>query len=115
MNADKVSGEALNQTYISKIIACNSCPMRCEHEAVIRDGPYKGTMARMEYDAVWALGPNCGIDKLDAIIKGAELCNYYGMDVQSAGVTVGFAMDCYEKGILSKEELGGIDAQLWQC
>ncbi len=109
-NADKVSGEALNKSYISKIIACNSCPMRCEHEALVRDGPYKGTMARMEYDAVWALGPNCGVDKLDAIIKGTELCNYYGMDVQSAGVTVGFAMDCYEKGILSKEELGGIDA-----
>lgn len=110
-NADKVSGEALNQTYISKILACNSCPMRCEHEAVLREGPYKGTIARIEYDIVWAIGPNCGVDKLDAIIKGAELCNYYGMDAQSAGVTIAFAMDCYEKGILSKEELGGIDAK----
>ena len=48
--------------------------------------------------------------KLDAIIKAAELCNYYGMDAQSAGVTVGFVMDCHEKGILTHEDLGGIDA-----
>jgi aldehyde:ferredoxin oxidoreductase len=64
----------------------------------------------MEYDNLWALGPNCGIDKLDAIIKAAELCNYYGLDAQSVGVTVSFVMDCHEKGILTHEELGGLDA-----
>lgn len=109
-DAEKVSGEALNENYVVKILACNSCPMRCEHEAVIREGPYKGTMARMEYESLWALGPYCGVNRLDSIIKAAELCNYYGMDAQSAGVTVGFVMDCYEKGILSHDELGGIDA-----
>ncbi len=108
-NADKVSGEMLNERYVAKIIACSSCAMRCEHEVVVRDGPYKGTMTRMEYEMLWALGPYCGIDRLDAIIKGMELCNYYGMDALSAGVTVGFAMDCHERGILSHEELG-VDA-----
>ena len=108
--AQKVSGETLNEHYIAKIIACNSCAMRCEHEALIHEGPYKGTMARMEYDNLWALGPNCGVDKLDAIIKAAELCNYYGLDATSAGVTVSFVMDCHEKGILTHEELDGIDA-----
>ena len=109
-NAEKVSGETLNERFIAKIIACNSCAMRCEHEAVVHEGPYKGTMARMEYDNLWALGPNCGIDKLDAIIKAAELCNYYGLDATSAGVTVGFVMDCHETGILSHDDLEGIDA-----
>jgi len=109
-HAEKVSGEVYNERYVAKIIACNSCAMRCEHEAVINSGPYKGVMARMEYDNIWALGPNCGVDKLDAIIKAAELCNYYGLDAQSAGVTVSFVMDCHEKGILSHEELGRIDA-----
>jgi len=109
-NAEKVSAETLNERYITKIIACNSCAMRCEHEAVIREGPYKGTLARMEYDNIWALGPNCGVDKLDAIIKAAELCNYYGLDATSAGVTVSFVMDCHEKGILTHEDLGGLDA-----
>ena len=108
--AERVSGETLNERYVAKIIACNSCAMRCEHEAVVHEGPYKGIMARMEYDNIWALGPNCGVDKLDAIIKAAELCNYYGLDAQSTGVTVSFVMDCHEKGILTHEELGGIDA-----
>ena len=109
-NAERVSGEALNDRYISKIIACNSCAMRCEHEAVVHEGPYKGTLARMEYDNIWALGPNCGVDKLDAIIKAAELGNYYGLDATSTGVAISFLMDCHENGILSHEELDGIDA-----
>jgi aldehyde:ferredoxin oxidoreductase len=108
--AEKVSGEVLNEKFVAKIIGCSSCAMRCEHEVVIPEGPYKGTMTRMEYETLWALGPYCGIDRLDAIIKGMELCNYYGMDAISAGVIVGFAMDCYERGILSQADLDGIDA-----
>ena len=108
--ASKVSGEALNERYVAKIIACNSCAMRCEHEALVKEGPYRGTLARMEYDNLWALGPNCGVDKLDSIIKAAELCNYYGLDAQSTGVAISFLMDCHEKGLISHEELGGIDA-----
>jgi aldehyde:ferredoxin oxidoreductase len=77
---------------------------------VVPEGPYKGTMTRMEYETLWAMGPYCGIDRLDTIIKGMELANYYGMDAISAGVIAGFAMDCYERGILSQEDLGGIDA-----
>jgi len=108
-DAERVSGEALNERFIAKIIACSSCPMRCEHEAVVRDGPYKGTMARMEYESLWALGPYTGVNRLDAIIRAAELCTYYGLDAQSAGVTVGFIMDCHEKGLLTHEQLGSVD------
>ena len=110
-SADKVSGEVLNERFVKKIISCSSCPMRCEHMAVVPEGPYKGTITRLEYETLWALGPYCGIDRLDAIIKGMALCNYYGMDAIGAGVSVAFAMDCYENGILSKEDLGGIDAR----
>jgi aldehyde:ferredoxin oxidoreductase len=109
-NADKISGEALNDRYIAKIIACNSCAMRCEHEALVREGPYKGTLARMEYDNLWALGPNVGVERLDSIIKAAELCNFYGLDATSTGVTIAFVMDCHEKGILTHEQLDGVDA-----
>jgi aldehyde:ferredoxin oxidoreductase len=64
----------------------------------------------MEYETLWAMGPYTGVDRLDAIIKAADLCTYYGLDAQSVGVTVGFVMDCHEKGILSHDDLGGIDA-----
>lgn len=108
--ADKVSGETLNEKFVVKIIGCSSCAMRCEHTAVVPEGPYKGTMTRMEYETLWALGPYCGISDLTAVIKAMELCNYYGMDAIGAGVIVAFAMDCYERGILSKEDLGGVEA-----
>ncbi|MCL5877094.1 MAG: aldehyde ferredoxin oxidoreductase family protein [Candidatus Bathyarchaeota archaeon] len=109
MNADKISGEVLNEHFVIKIIACNSCAMRCEHEAIIREGAYKGTMTRLEYDNVWALGPNCGIDQPNFIIKAAERCYYYGLDATSTGVAISFLMDCHEKGLLSHEQLEGID------
>jgi len=109
--AEKVSGETLNERFVAKIIGCSSCAMRCEHICVVPEGPYKGTMTRMEYEPLWAMGPYCGVDRLDAIIKGMDLSNYYGVDSISVGVIVGFAMDCYEKGILTEKDLDGIDAR----
>ena len=109
--AEKVSGEYLNARYVAKIIGCSSCAMRCEHVCVVNEGPYKGAMARVEYEPLWAMGPYCGIDRLDAIIKGSELCNYYGIDSISAGVIVGFAMDCFENGILTAKDMDGIEAR----
>jgi len=107
--AQRVSGEYLNERFVAKVIGCSSCAMRCEHIAVVPEGPYKGTTTRMEYEPLWALGINCGIDRLDAIVKAMDLSNYYGMDGISAGVIVGFAMDCYEHGILTKDDTGGLD------
>jgi len=107
--AEKVSGEYLNERFVRKIVACSSCPMRCEHIAVVPEGPYKGAVSRMEYEPLWAFGPHCGVDRLDAIIKAVELCNYYGLDAISAGNIIGFAMDCYENGLLTKDDTGGLD------
>ncbi|MEM4701646.1 MAG: aldehyde ferredoxin oxidoreductase family protein, partial [Candidatus Bathyarchaeia archaeon] len=109
--AEKVSGEYLNERYVAKIIGCSSCAMRCEHVCVVTEGPYKGAMARVEYEPLWAMGPYCGVDRLDAVIKGSELCNYYGIDSISAGVIVGFAMDCFENGILTAKDMDGIEAR----
>lgn len=109
--AEKISGEVLNDKYVAKVIGCSSCAMRCEHMCVVAEGPFKNTMTRMEYETLWALGPFCGVDRLDAIIKGMALTNYYGLDSISAGVTVGFAMDCYERGLLRQDQLDGIDAK----
>ena len=109
--AEKVSGEYLNEHYVAKIIGCSSCAMRCEHMCVVPEGPYKGAMSRVEYEPLWAMAPYCGIDRLDAVIKGMELCNHYGIDAIGAGVIVAFAMDCYENGILTKEDLDGVEAR----
>ncbi len=107
--AEKVSGEYLNERYIKKIIGCATCGMRCDHIGVVPEGPYKGATARVEFECLWALGPNCGVDRLDAIIEAIYQCDYYGVDGISAGGIVGFAMDCYENGILTKKDTEGLD------
>ncbi|MFC1939289.1 aldehyde ferredoxin oxidoreductase C-terminal domain-containing protein, partial [Chloroflexota bacterium] len=55
-----------------------------------------------------ALGSNCGIDNLEAVAKGNELCSAYGLDTISAGESIAFAMECFEQGILTEKDTGGL-------
>jgi len=105
-DANRISGEYLNERFVAKIIGCSSCAMRCEHVAVVPEGPYKGTTTRIEYEPLWAMGPNCGVGNLDAILKGMDLSNHYGVDAISIGLVVSFAMDLYKNGLLNKETAG---------
>jgi aldehyde:ferredoxin oxidoreductase len=107
--AEKVSGEWLNEHYVKKIVGCATCGMRCDHIAVVPEGPYKGATSRLEFECLWSMGPLCGVDRLDAIIEAMRIVNEYGMDGISIGVVVAFAMDCYEHGVITKEQTDGID------
>jgi len=55
------------------------------------------------------LGYNCGIDDLVAVCKGNELCNKYGLDTISTGSAIAFAVECYENGIITKEDTEGVE------
>ncbi|MBA7656504.1 putative oxidoreductase YdhV [subsurface metagenome] len=107
--AELVSGEYLHEHYVEKTVACSGCPIACEHIAKVEDGPYKDARTKVEYESLFALGPCCGIDYMPAIIKACELCDTYGMDTMSTGVTVAWAMECYEKGIFTKKDTDGLD------
>jgi len=107
--AEKVSGEYLNEHYVKKIVGCATCGMRCDHIAVVPEGPYQGSTSRLEFECLWSMGPLCGVDRLDAIIEAMRIVNEYGMDGISIGVVVAFAMDCYENGVITKEQTDGID------
>jgi aldehyde:ferredoxin oxidoreductase len=107
--AEKVSGEWLNEHYVKKIVGCATCGMRCDHIAVVPEGPYAGATSRLEFECLWSMGPLCGVDRLDAIIEAMRIVNEYGMDGISIGVVVAFAMDCYEHGVITKEQTDGID------
>jgi len=107
--AQRVSGEYLNEHYVKKIVGCATCGMRCDHIAVVPEGPYQGATSRLEFECLWSMGPLCGVDRLDAIIEAMRIVNEYGMDGISIGVVVAFAMDCYEHGVITKEQTDGID------
>jgi len=107
--ADKVSGEYLNEHYVKKIVGCATCGMRCDHIAVVPEGPYQGATSRLEFECLWSMGPLCGVDRLDAIIEAMRLANHYGIDGISTGVVIAFAMDLYEHGIITNEQTDGLD------
>ncbi|MFW6117040.1 MAG: aldehyde ferredoxin oxidoreductase family protein [Thermoproteota archaeon] len=109
--AEKVSGEYLNEHFIVKIQGCEACPMRCEHVAEIPEGRWKGTNARMEYEIMMGLGPYCGVDSMEALIKAKELCDKYGMGAISTGIIIGFGMECYERGLIDKKDTGGLELE----
>ena len=66
-------------------------------------------MVAPEYESLGSLGSVCGIDDLEAICKGNELCNTYALDTISTGMVISFVMECYENGILTKEDIDGIE------
>lgn len=107
--AETISGEYLNEHFVTKIQGCDSCGMRCEHVATVPDGPFKGAIARIEYEPTYAFGSCTGVDRLDAIIRAVQLSDLYGMDALSAGVVVAFGMECFEKGLITKKDTGGIE------
>ena len=107
--AETISGEYLNEHFVTKIQGCDSCGMRCEHVATVPDGPFKGAIARIEYEPTYAFGSCTGVDRLDAIIRAVQLSDLYGMDALSAGVVVAFGMECFEKGLITEKDTGGIE------
>jgi aldehyde:ferredoxin oxidoreductase len=104
-DAEKVSGEHLHEHYKVKTIACAQCPIGCEQMSRAKDGPYAGAMSGIEYESLYALGSNCGINDMQAAIKLVEICDRGGMDTMSSGVTLSWAIETFERGVFTKADL----------
>ena len=86
------------------------CPIACGRHIKVTEGPYAPMDCEgPEYETIGTLGGLCLVDDLVAIAKANELCNRYGLDTISAGGIIGFAMEAYEKGILTKEDTDGVE------
>lgn len=109
--AAKITGSTMRDTVLTGREGCYACPIRCKRVVAVDDGEYKvdPIYGGPEYETVGSFGSNCGVDDLRAISKAHELCNAYGADTISTGMMVSFAMECYEKGILTLEDTGGLD------
>jgi len=108
--AHRVDGDAINRDYLLKARACYACPCRCDRYTAIREGEFGGTYTGgPEYFTVVSFGSKCGNDNLASIIKANELCNRYGLDTASTGSIIAFAMECFEKELLSMQDTGGLD------
>lgn len=89
--------------------SCAGCPVGCGQLNLAGTGDYAGILAEgPEYETVYAYGGQTGVDDLDSIIAADRLSDEFGLDTLSAGVTIGFAMELFERGILTLEDTNGM-------
>jgi aldehyde:ferredoxin oxidoreductase len=90
---------------------CYRCPISCGGHMKAGTGAYgyRAGAHKPEYETLGAFGSTCLNDNLESIIMANEICNCYGLDTISAGATIAFAMECYERGIITREDTDGLD------
>ncbi len=108
--AKKISGVAMHDTILSGRKACFHCPIACGRHIHVSEGPYAPMDCEgPEYESIGTLGGLCLVDDLVAISKANQLCNQYGLDTISTGGIIAFAMEAYEKGILTTKDTDGVE------
>ena len=109
-NASLIGDKAVIDQQAKKY-GCYRCPLSCggHMKAGTGEYQYKEGMHKPEYETLCAFGTLCLNDNLASIIKANDICNRYGLDTISAGATIAFAIECYENGIISKEDTRGIE------
>lgn len=109
--ASKITGQVIADTIFKKHYACFACPIACGKQVKISVPPF--VVHGPEYETVAALGSLCLNDNLDSIVEANDLCNRYGIDTISLGVSIAFAMEANEKGLLDRENFKNIDIK-WE-
>ncbi|MDY7031338.1 MAG: aldehyde ferredoxin oxidoreductase family protein [Thermodesulfobacteriota bacterium] len=95
--------------YVKKKFACSNCPVACGGIVEVKDGPYPiGESHKPEYETIAAFGSNILNDDLGSVFMANDMCNRAGIDSISAGSTIAFAIECYENGLITKEDTDGI-------
>jgi aldehyde:ferredoxin oxidoreductase len=108
-NAKALEPRIIKETFGMEKDGCFACSVRCKKVIKIGD-PWNvdSIYGGPEYETLGALGSNCGIDDAAAVCKANELCNKYSLDTISTGISISFAMECYEQGILTDKDTNGI-------
>jgi len=89
---------------------CYGCPVGCSQLKLAKTGSYAGILSEgPEYETMYSYGGVTGVENMDAIIAADRLADELGLDTISSGVAIAFAMELYEKGILTKEDTGGLE------
>ncbi len=103
---EKIHGEELTKRFLKKNSSCFGCPIGCGRLTKVDDPRFQGEGEGPEYETVYAMGSNCMIDDLAAILKANYLCNELGMDTITMGATIACAMELVDRGYLSEDEVG---------
>ncbi|MBW2058031.1 MAG: aldehyde ferredoxin oxidoreductase family protein [Deltaproteobacteria bacterium] len=103
--AEAITAEELRDRFLVMDTDCSSgCPIRCSKIFMVREGRWAGALSEgPDYETLYALGSCCGIYDLATIIQADSLCDRWGLDTISTGVSIAFAMECIERGILDPQ------------
>ena len=111
--AEAISGEALRERFFVADAGCFACPVRCDKVYRISSGRFAGVeTSSVEYETLNAFGAGLGNADLELILYANERCDRLGLDTISAGRAIGFAMELVERGVVSREDLGGLSG-MW--
>ncbi|NMD71673.1 aldehyde ferredoxin oxidoreductase family protein [Bacillus sp. DNRA2] len=104
--ADDTSGETLTEKYLIRNRGCFDCAIGCGRVTKIERSQFTNFGEGPEYEAGWSFGADCGVNNLEAICEANFLCNELGMDPITMGSTIACAMELYEKGYASTNDIG---------
>jgi len=110
-SCEPLSGEKMAETILKERDTCYACVVRCKRVVEIKKGPYKVNpkYGGPEYETLGTFGSYCGISDLAAVSLANQICNQYAVDTIACGATIAFAMECFEKGIITKKETDGLE------
>ncbi len=109
---EEVNAQALTDKVLVQGVHCFACPVSCGRGTEIREGKWQGNKGEgPEYESTNTLGALCGVSDLNAITMANYRCNEYGLDTISAGACIAFAMECYQRGILTPDQTGGLEVK----
>lgn len=109
-HADEVSGERLAEEFNVKSRGCFACTIPCSRFYVVREGRFAGLYGEgPEYEAQGSLTARTGNRELELALKANDMCNRLGMDILTVSECISWAMELYEKGMLTREETDGLD------
>lgn len=107
--SEKITSEVMTEKYLTGNFFCSNCVVGCGRKIEINEGEHAGLKgAGPEYETLGCLGSNLMIDDLESICKANDMCNRYGLDTISVGGVIGFAMECYEHGLLTDDDANGL-------
>ncbi|NOY99527.1 MAG: aldehyde ferredoxin oxidoreductase family protein [Chloroflexi bacterium] len=106
-----LDGKTMANTILTGRETCYACTVRCKRVVEVTDGehPVEPRYGGPEYETVSTFGSYCGVDDLKAVAYANQLCNMYGLDTISCGATIAWAMDCFERGLLTTADTDGLE------
>ena len=107
----EISGERMRETILKERDTCYACTVRCKRvvETEYKAEKVEPTYGGPEYETLATFGSYCGIADLHAVALASQLCNAYGLDSIGTGATISFAMECFEKGLITTADTGGLE------